>query len=190
VAVTITSANLVMGPCTGYAGAFGATEPDVDNFSTPASGSWSGLGGTLGGVTVEIQQEFKALEVDQLDQEVGARRVKFGATVKIPMTELTLENLCRAFNIETTDIASASGYRKLALTGRDPGTAPNYQALLLYGYGPSGYTRKSILRKCLATSAVATEQTKDGQQVWEVEFNNYWVSPTTDSIDVYDEVPV
>src|SRR3546814_8113934 len=78
-AVTVT--NLTLGPGEMFSGDFGASEPadtDIANDipDTSVSGSWTDLGGTQGGITLELNQEYTELEVDQVVDIPGRRLTK------------------------------------------------------------------------------------------------------------------
>jgi hypothetical protein len=186
--MTVTAANLVLGPADIYVGLFGATEPaDGDVSAAPSSADWTGVGATLGGVTLTMEQQYANLEADQLTMPAGARRTSLAVTVKAKMAELTLENLTRALNMLTSDISSGSGYRSLSLDPDNGTGEPNYAAILFDGIGPSGNRRRAIVRRNLATGAVETAATKDEQQGWEVTWNAYYVSSAIKPVKVVDE---
>ncbi len=64
--MAITATALVQGPGYLFRGAFGATEPaDSAVGTTPPASSWTDVGATTDGVTLEVEQEFNQLRVDQ-----------------------------------------------------------------------------------------------------------------------------
>ena len=75
-ALSVNAANLVLGPARLYVAAFGATEPldsavTPNGVTTPPSTPWVDVGGTDGGVTLEVNNSYTDLVVDQLIMPVG-----------------------------------------------------------------------------------------------------------------------
>lgn len=185
----VTTSNLAMGPATLYVGMFNASEPaDTAVSSAPASASWVDVGGTLGGVTLTISQEYKSMEVDQITMPVGARRTSLGVQLKTKIGEVTKENLVIAVNGATGDISSGSGYSKYTPSLDDSSAEPNYRAFILDGLGPNGKRRRVIVRKVLATDALELESSKDGQQGFPLTLTAYYVSAAIAPYVVIDQV--
>lgn len=166
--MSVTSTNLIQGPATLYAGAFGVTEPAA--VGTAPGAGWDDLGGTKDGVELNIADTYSELTVDQVIYDVERRRIARKVSIKTVLAEATLENLARA----TNNTAPASD----VLTGDDGLTAfsPAYQAVLLDGIAPGGFRRRVIVRKVLATEAVGTAYKKDGMTLVPVTFMGHWVS--------------
>src|SRR3546814_4970682 len=104
-AVTVT--NLTLGPGEMFSGDFGASEPadtDIANDipDTSVSGSWTDLGGTQGGITLELNQEYTELEVDQVVDIPGRRLTKREFKLNTNLAEPTLENYQLARSEEHT----------------------------------------------------------------------------------------
>lgn len=173
--MSVTTANLLLGPATLYQGSFDATEPaDTAVNSTPQASAWTDMGGTMDGVTLNIDQTYTALEVDQIVDRAGSRLTKRDMSVETSLAEATLENLSVALNGGTA--ASGSGYKSLEPLFASSATQPNYTALLFDGWGASSFRRRVIVRKTLSTDSVAMAYTKDKQTVFKVKFSAHYVT--------------
>lgn len=172
--------DMIMGPATMYAGAFGAIEP-VDAVAVPAA-AWTDVGGTMGGVKVTISQEYKEMEVDQIVDVPESRLVKRVFTVETSMAEATLANLKLSLNGGT--LAAGSFEPDMV----DSGTRPNYAAILLDGAGQGGFRRRFIGRKLLSTDGTEFAYEKDGQKVLKVVFSGHYVTSTIKPFRVLNAV--
>lgn len=177
--MSVTTANLILGPATLYQGAFGAAEPADTNVAvngTPATSAWGDMGGTQDGVTLSVDQTYTALECDQIVDRAGSRLTKRELMLETSLAEATLENLSVTLNGSTT--ASGAGYKTLEPLFASSATQPNYTALLFDGWGANSFRRRVILRKTLSTDAVAMAYTKDKQTLYKVKFSGHYVSAT------------
>lgn len=186
--MSVTVTNLVQGPGAVYIGAFGATEPaDTAVNTTPPSSSWTDLGGTQDGIELAVNQEYKALEVDQVVDVPGRRLVSRDMTVKTNLAEPTLENLVYVLNDGTS--ASGSGYKSFEPIYASSATQPTYRALIVDGYAPGGdLTRRAILRKALSTDNAVTSYKKADQTFFTVTWSMHFVSASIAPFKFIDEV--
>lgn len=185
---TVTPGNLAMGPGTIYVGAYGAVEPDDGAVSAaPSSAVWSDVGGTLGGITLNVTSEYKKLEVDQLPMAPESRRTLLALQIKVRMAEVTLTNLKYALNASDDDVTSGSGYSKYEPSLDDSSASPTYRAVIYDGLGPGGRNRRVIVRKVLSQAAIETVSSKEDQQVFEVTLDAHYVSSTIKPFAVIDE---
>ncbi|MEU5197289.1 hypothetical protein AB0G86_25110 [Streptomyces scabiei] len=187
--MTVSVSNLVQGPATLYIGAFGATEP-TSATATPASASWTDLGGTTGGAEIAINQEYKELEVDQVVDVPGRRLVKRDIQVKTQLAEPTLQNLTYALNDGT--YASGATDNTYEPNNQSSATQPTYRAILIDGWAPgiSGTTskrRKVIVRRVLSIDNAVFAYKKDEQSVFTVTFAGHYVSDVLASFKVIDQ---
>lgn len=182
-----TTTNLVQGPGTLYTGTFGATEPaDSAVTSVPASGTWTDLGGTDGGVKLTVDQKYNALAVDQLVDRAGSRLVSRDFLLTTSLAEPTLANLSTSLNGGTT--AASGSYTTFEPLFATSATQPTYAAFLMDGWAPGGaWRRRVILRKGLSTAKVESAYTKDKQTYIPVEFTGHYVSATIAPIHVVDQ---
>lgn len=189
--MTVTTTNLVLGPATLYTGLFGAVEPlDASVNSAPAASAWTDIGGTMGGLTVSIDQTYTELQVDQIVDSVGRRLTKREFSVATQMAEPTLNNLSAALNGSTaTSGATQNGgtYSTLEPLFATSATQPTYIALLIDGFSPNSLRRRSIVRKALSTAKVDAVNAKDKQTAFTVTWNGHFVSPSIAPIHVVDQ---
>lgn len=182
----VTSANLIQGPATLYNGLYGATEPtDTLVNTTPASSAWTDVGGTQDGVTLNVNQTYSELEVDQIVDVVGRRLTKREFGVKTNLAEATLELL--ALSLNDTAPTSAAGYKTFDPTNASSATQPNYFATILDGYAPGGFRRRLIGRRMLSTANVESAYQKDKQTLIPVEFAGHYVSSSIKPFHIVDQ---
>lgn len=187
--MAITATNLVGGPGVLYRGAFGATEPaDTTVGTTPPASSWTDVGATTDGVTLEIEQEFFQFQVDQVDEDVESRRTRHSFMINTNLAETTLDNLAFILN-STTSSGSGSGYESLSAGAATAGQSSTYCALIIDGPADSaGNNRRFIGRKMLNTSNVSAAYTKGAMTVYAVSFRGHYVSSVIPSYKIIDEV--
>jgi len=185
--MSVTTANLVLGPATLYSGAFGATEPaDSAVNTTPAGSAWTDVGGTNGGLTLTINQTYTELEVDQVVDSVGRRLTKRELDITTELAEPTLNNLSLVLNGGTQ--ATGAGYATYDPITATSATQPTYIALLMDGWAPGGtFKRRAVLRKCLSTAKVAFLYAKDKQNVFGVTWNAHYVSNSITPFHIVDQ---
>lgn len=164
----VTSTNLIQGPATVYAGAFGAAEPAT--IATAPAAAWTDVGGTKGGVELNIASEYGTLTVDQVIDIIESRRTGREITVKTTLAEATLDNLARAI------ANTAPAANVLSLDDGATAFKPAYSAILIDGIAPGGFRRRIIVRKTLPTDAVGVAYKKDDQTVIPVTWKLHWVS--------------
>lgn len=190
-AVSVT--NLTMGPGTIYHGAVEASEPDDTDVGnaipdTAVSGSWTDLGGTNGGVTLELALDYTELEVDQIVDIVGRRLTKREMKINTTLAETTLENFQIANNGGT--ITTGAGFKSFDPKMDTSAATPEYIALIFDGVnGDSSLRRRVIARRVLSTAGIGQEYSKDSQTLFPVEFSCHYVDTDTPPFKYVDEVP-
>lgn len=189
--MTTTVTNLVMGPATLYQGNFGATEP-ADNVANvvPPTSSWTDMGGTMGGLTISIDQTYTELQVDQVVDSVGRRLTKREFAISTQLAEATLVNLSNTLNGSSAtsgSLLSGGTYSTLEPLFATSATQPNYTALLCDGFSPNSLRRRSIMRKSLSTAKVDQVLAKDKQTAYTVTFNGHYVSSVLAPVHVVDQ---
>lgn len=188
--MTVNVANLVQGPATLYIGAYAAVEPTQAS-ATPASAVWTDLGGTSDGATVNVNQEYKELEVDQVVDIPGRRLVKRDMSVKTNLAEPTLQNLVYALNDGTYATGATDNTYTPAFT--DSATQPTYRAVLLWGWAAGAGTggqskrRQVIMRRCLSSDNVEFAYKKDDQTVFSVTWSVHYVDASTAPFLIRDQ---
>lgn len=189
-AVSVT--NLTMGPGTVYKGAFGATEPanaDVANEleDTSVSADWTDLGGTNGGVNLELELDYTELEVDQIVDIVGRRLTKREMKISTSLAETTLENFVTANNGGT--ISTGVGYKAYDPKMDTSAATPEYYAIIFDGVnGDTSKRRRVIARRVLSIAGIGQEYSKDSQTLFPVEFSCHYVSTAIPPFKYVDEV--
>lgn len=168
--MAVTATNLIQGPANLWAGPFGTAEPAA--IGTAPGAGWVDLGSTKEGVTLNIEQTFADLTVDQVIDVIARKRTGRIVTIATSLAEATLENLATAIG------NTAPATKVLELDNGDSALAfsPTYGAIIMEGLGPNGVKRRFILRKTLQTGNIALAYTKDGQTVIPTSFSMHWVS--------------
>jgi len=190
-AVTVT--NLTLGPGELFRGEFGAAEPtdteiNTDMSAVASAADWADMGGTQGGITLELNQEYTELEVDQVVDIPGRRLTKREFKINSNLAEPTLENFQLAANGGT--ITEAAGSRAYEPSMDDSGDTPTYSALVFDGYGPNSLKRRVIARRVLNVASVGQEYMKDSQTLFPVEFSCHYVTKAIRPFRYIDEVEV
>lgn len=187
-AVTVT--NLTLGPGELWRGDFSASEPadsDIDNTvdNTSVSGSWDDMGGTQGGITLELNQEYTELEVDQVVDIPGRRLTKREFKINTNLAEPTLENYQLASN--GGEITTGANFRAYDPSMDNSGDTPTYHALIFDGFGPNSLKRRVFARKVLNVATVGQEYMKDSQLLFPVEFSCHYVTSAIKPFRYVDE---
>jgi hypothetical protein len=190
--MAVTVSNLVQGPASLYVGELGADEPDDAEVSnameeTSVSGEWDDVGGTQEGVTLELDQEYGELEVDQIVDIIERRLTKREFKVNTSLAEVTLENFLVVSN--GGEITSGSGFKAYEPKMDNSANQPHYRALIFDGIAPAGLRRRVSARKVLNVASVGQEAQKDGQTLFPAEFSCHYIDTTTHPFRYVDEVP-
>lgn len=189
-AVSVT--NLTMGPGELYHAPFDTAEPadaEVSNRipETSVSGDWADLGGTNGGVTLELSLDYTELEVDQIVDIVGRRLTKREMKLNTSLAETTLDNLKIANNGGT--ITTGSGFATFDPKMDTSAATPEYIALIFDGVnGGDSRRRRVIARRVLSVAGIGQEYSKDSQTLFPVEFSCHYVDTNTPPFKYVDEV--
>lgn len=182
----VTATNLAMGPGTLYVGTFGATEPadTAAGLATTPATPFVDVGGTMGGLTFTVNQQFKEMEVDQL-VEIPERRVtRREASFKTQLAEVTLNNLVLALGSGTATIGATGIPDTFVPNNIDSAGSPTYSSIIFDGAGAGGYRRRVIVRKVLSTENVDVTNSKDAQTVYPVTFSSHYVSAAIPSYKI------
>lgn len=185
-------ANLIMGPATIYAGASGLiTAPPADGSvnSTPAASAWTDLGGTDGGLTMEITPKFTDFSLDQVVDSPGSRLTSRTIMATVTLSEGTLQNLATALN--TTVGATGANYATLEPNYGAFASQVPYISLLVDGFAPSATVanarRRVYLPRVLSTGKIGLVYAKDKQLGFQVQFQAYYVSGTIAPFHITDQ---
>jgi len=186
----VTVTNLTLGPGEMFHGKLGATEPTdteitKDMTEVTSATEWTDMGGTQGGITLELNQEYTELEVDQVVDIPGRRLTKREFKLNTNLAEPTLENYQLASN--GGEITEDVGFRTYEPSMDDSGDTPTYAALVFDGYGPNSLKRRVIARRVLNVASVGQEYMKDSQTLFPVEFSCHYVSKSVRPFRYVDE---
>lgn len=185
--MAVTTSNLVQGPADGYVGLFGATEPADSAVNTaPVASTWTDIGGTLEGATINVAQEYAELLVDQIVDTPERRLTKRDTSVATQMAEPTLENL--AYSLNGGTVTASAAYKTYDPDASTSATQPTYKALLLDGYAPNSKRRRLIVRKVLSVEAVESAYKKDEQTTLTVTWNSHYVSSVIKPFRITDQI--
>jgi hypothetical protein len=188
--MSVTATNLIAGPATLYVADFGATEPtDADIEDVPGA-AWRDVGGTQDGVTLNVNQEFMELEVDQIVDIPARRLTSRDLQIATNFAEGTLENLVAALNGGT--VTTGSGTKSYEPTNDNSATQPTYRAIMLDGWAPQtaagvSNRRRVIVRKVLSIENVETAYKKDEQTLIPVTFGAHYVSSAVKPFRIIDQ---
>ena len=191
-AVNVTA--LTMGPGEIYWGEFGATEPDPLQIANripdiaAVSGEWTDLGGTNGGVTLELSLDYTELEVDQIVDIVGRRLTKREMKLNTSLAETTLENFRIANNGGDISGAPTDDVQTFEPKMDTSAATPEYIALIFDGVnGGTSRRRRVLARRVLSVAGIGQEYSKDSQTLFPVEFSCHYVDTDTAPFMYIDE---
>jgi hypothetical protein len=185
-------ANVLMGPATIYVGASGViTAPPADSAvnSTPAGSAWTDVGGTDGGLTLEITPKFTDFSLDQIVDTPGSRLTSRTIMATVTLAEATLANLATALN--TTIGATGSGYGTVEPNYGQFATQVPYISVLIDGWAPAGSVanarRRIYFPRALSTGKFSIVYAKDKQVGYDVQFQAYYASASTAPFHIVDQ---
>lgn len=191
--MTVTAANILMGPGSLYYAPFGTTYP-ADSAATVAAGAPSGftdVGGTRGGLTLMVDQTIQDLTVDQIPDPVGGQMTGRKVQLQTELAETTLANLGLILNGLLT-IGTQSAYTTGDLVTTVNSFRPTYVSLIFDGWAPSLATglparERFNVFKALSTAKVQAKNDTKNQKTYGVTFTAYWVSPSQSPVHWVDQ---
>lgn len=179
--------KLVQGPATIYIGNYGSPEPSgAAIWATPDPTYWTSVGLTRGGVSVDVQQEWKTVELKQVADTTLRRLDRRKVTAKTTLSEPTLGNVLYVLNGGTT--ASGSGWNSYeAPLAANESIPLTYYTILIYGWAPNFKRRLVILRKCISSEGTSLSYLKDDQTELTVCWSVHNVSSVVTPFKIIDE---
>ena len=177
-----------------YTGVFSLTaanEPALTAInSAPQASAWTYTGFTSDGITVNIDQSFSEMRVDQIADRVGTKMTERQLSLQANLAEATLANLSLGFNGGTITTAAEYSYYEPVYNGDE--LQPVYIAVLFDGYAPASSAgvskrRRIILRKAISTESVESAYKKDSLTLVPVTFTSHYVSDTVAPFRIIDE---
>lgn len=192
--MSVTPFNIIQGPATLYTApwtsggqpsiaAYVQHNPDSVSVTTP----FVDVGGTTGGVTVEVDETLTDIHVDQLLDPVGARITARTIQVTTTMMETEISNLVTALNGTSTGATvttDGSTYSELDLITTTSATQPTYCTVIIDGWAPtltSGAPakRRFIIQKALSQPKISQKFDMANQATVGLTFTAYYVSSST-----------
>jgi hypothetical protein len=188
----VTATNLIHGPATIYAGVFGVAEPAKTTaalIGAPGAG-WTDVGGTLDGLTWNMNREYSKLMVDQISYRVGTRLTEADDTFETKLAEPTLDNLKLVLNGGTVTVGATTelGVNNFEPSVDNAATQMTYGALLIDGWAPNGKRRRIIVRKVCASDNASFNASRTDQSTFGVTFAAHYVSSSIKPFIVLDDV--
>lgn len=180
----IQTRNLVMGPARIYWAPFGTAEPadatvTDDGWLVPPPSPWLDLGGTNGGVNLEIDTTYTAKVVDQIIMDAGATLTDLKMQVTAPLAEISDQNLAIGLN-NIVESGAGEGFLTLEILDGSYATQTQYSALIVDEWGPELATgapalRRCIVRKVLSQAKVSLTADRKTQQKIDTTWQTYFV---------------
>lgn len=188
----VTTTNLIQGPATIYGAAFGAAEPakTTSALNAAPSAPWVDLGGTLDGLTWNMNREVSKLMVDQVTYRVGSRVTDADDTFETRLAEATLDNLKLILNGGTITVGATTelGVNNFEPDVSNSATQMGYAALLIDGWAPNGKRRRVIVRKVCSSDNASFNYSRTDQSAFNVTFAAHYVSSSIKPYIVLDDV--
>jgi len=194
--MAVTPFNIIQGPGTLYVAAYGtslAAYIGSNPGSVAVTSPFVDVGGTSGGITVEVDETLTNIQVDQLLDPVGARTTARTIQVTTTLMETSLTQLQVALNGTTgATLSSGTGWQEMDLVTTTSATQPLYTSIIVDGWAPtlSGGTaakRRFIVQKVLSQPKIAQKFAMDGQATCDVTFTAFYVSPGTSPFTIVDQ---
>lgn len=183
----VTPFNIIQGPAVLYTATFGtsfAPYIGADPHNNPVSSPFTDVGGTTGGITVEVDETLTDIHVDQLLDPVGARITARTIQVTTTLMESTLANLQLTLNGSSTGaiITNYTNANQLDLVTTTSATQPTYSTLIIDGWAPTSsttgapYRRRFIVQKALSQPKISQKYDMANQATIAVTWTAYYVS--------------
>lgn len=126
--------QILAGPADVYIAAAATAFPAVN---AAASGSWTAIGRTEGGVTVRHTQTVNPISADQYTGPVKAIRTEEGLEIEFSVVDMTLENYSLAA-MNSNTVTAAGGPPATKTINLHKGVAVDLKSILIRGRSPYG----------------------------------------------------
>lgn len=193
--MALNAKELLQGPFRVFIGNVGAVEPTAAAVNVaPAASAWTDLGLTVGGVELNINQEYAALEADQILDRAGSVATSREITVTANLGQIVADTLVYAMNGDLGDVTTVSGNEVWEPEFDEDAFVTRYRAVLLWGLAPAGADgirkrRMFIIRKVASTDGFTLAGSKTDQTVVAVTFTGHYVDASTAPFKMITEVP-
>ena len=184
--------RLLQGPARVYVGAFGVAEPALTMPLAAPGVGWTEVGLTLGGTTLNIAQDYSALEADQIVDRAGSVLVSREISVETSMAQLDSDNLVIALNGGTVTPGAVGSADLWEPIYDEDAFQVDYRAVLLSGWAPRGddglrKKRYIIIRKVVSSEGVEISFSKEDQSTLGVTFLGHYVDEDTAPVRIITE---
>lgn len=194
--IAVTPFNIIQGPAVLYAAAFGTSVSAYlgsNPGSVPVASPFVDIGGTTGGITVEVDETLTDIHVDQLLDPVGARTTARTIQVVTTMMETEISNMQLILNGATgATVTSGTGWTELDLVTTTSATQPSYSVLVIDGWAPTlssgaAAKRRFIVQKVLAQPKISQKFDMANQATVAVTWTAYYVSNSVSPFSIVDQ---
>lgn len=161
------------------------------------------VGGTTGGITVEVDETLSNIAVDQILDPVGARVTARTIQVTTTLMETHIPNLVSAMNGLTAVTVDANGdpedgttpsagYAQMSLVEQTSATQPIYSSLIVDGWGPTmadgtPAKRRFIIPKVLSQPKISQKFSMADQATVDVTFTAFYVGDSQSPLYIIDQ---
>lgn len=189
--MAVTPYNVIQGPARMFVAPYPVA--NIDNYLTAdpsvtpvlSSDGFVDVGGTTGGVTVELDETIGNIVVDQILDPVGGRTTARTIQVTTTFMETHVANLQLALNGGTsTNNQTGDNYIGFDLSTQTSATQPLYSTIIVDGWGATVQdtsaptTRRFVMQKVLSAPKISQKFNMADQATVAVTFTAYYVSPT------------
>ena len=192
VTIGVTPSNITQGPAAVYIAPFGTTVPLDSAVTSPPGANWIDIGGTTGGVNLEVDNTYTPQDVDQLVDSVGARLTKRSIMVTTSMAETSLANMQYALNNLCT-FGVQTGYTTTDLLTATSATQPAYATIIIDGWAPVTGTsevscrRRIVLWKTISQSKLALDYEMAKYATFAISWQTFYVSASVSPMHITDQ---
>jgi len=190
--MTVTPSAITQGPASVYIAPFGTTAPLDSAVTSPPGANWTDIGGTTGGVNLEVDNTYTPQDIDQLVDSVGARLTKRSIMVTTSMAETSLANMQYALNNLCT-FGVQTGYTTTDLLTATSATQPAYATIIIDGWAPVTGTsevscrRRIVLWKTISQSKLALDYEMAKYATFAISWQTYYVSASISPMHITDQ---
>jgi hypothetical protein len=188
--MAVTPYNVIQGPGRLFVAPYPVTGIDdyltTDPATLPVGAPFVDVGGTTGGITVEVDETIGNITVDQILDPVGGRTTARTLQVTTTFMETDVANLRLAMNgatstTETDGSGDTPAYIGFDLNTQTSATQPLYSTIIVDGWGATtaggvATTRRFIMQKVLSAPKVSQKFNMADQATVAVTFTAYYVS--------------
>lgn len=194
--MAVTPFNIIQGPGSLYVAPFGtslAAYLGSNPGSVAVTSPFVDVGGTTGGIVVEVDETLSDIHVDQLLDAVGSRTTARTIQVTTTLMETSLTQLQVALNGTTgATLSSGTGWQEMDLVTTTSATQPLYTSIIVDGWAPTlaggaAAKRRFIVQKVLSQPKISQKFDMTSQATVAVTFTAFYVAAGTSPFAVVDQ---